>query len=66
MGWMVSSIIFGAATGVFCTLWWLERSRANDFNEFNDFLLALIGKFAEIAREAKKEAESDVQPQAGD
>ena len=66
MGWMLSSIIFGAATGVFCTLWWRERSRANDFTEFNDFLLALIAKLAEMAREADKEAEGDVQPQAGD
>ena len=66
MGWMVSSIIFGAATGVFVALWWRERSRANDFNEFNDFLLALIAKLAEMAREADKEAEGDVQPQAGD
>lgn len=66
MGWMVSSIIFSAATGVFCTLWWRERSRANDFNEFNDYLLALIANFVETARKAGKEAESDAQPQAGD
>lgn len=66
MGWMVSSIIFGAATVVFCTLWWRERSRANGFNEFNDFLLSLISQFAEMARKADEEAEGDAQPQAGD
>lgn len=66
MVYMISSIIFGAATGVFCTLWWRERSRANDLYEFNDFLLALIGKLAEMARKNTEEAEGDVQPQAGD
>lgn len=66
MVYMISSIIFGATTGVFCTLWWRERSRANDFNEFNDYLIALIAKFAEMAREADKQEEGDVQPQAGD
>lgn len=63
MGWMVSSIIFGAATGVFCTLWWLERSRANDLGEF---LLALIATSVKMARKNTEEAEGDVQPQAGD
>lgn len=66
MGWMVSSIIFGAATGVFCTLWWLERSRANDLGEFNEFLLALIATSVKMARKNTEEAEGDVQPQAGD
>lgn len=66
MVYMISSIIFAATTGVFCTLWWRERSRANVFNEFNDYLLALIAKFAEMAREADKQEEGDVQPQAGD
>lgn len=66
MVYMISSIIFAATTGVFCTLWWRERSRANDFNEVNDYLLALIAKFAEMAREADKQEEGDVQPQAGD
>lgn len=66
MGWMISAIIFGATTGVFIALWWRERSRANDLGEFTEFLLSLIAKFAEMAREADKEAEGDVQPQAGD